>query len=60
MVAGEVVEGLVGLAFAVWQDQYLEKQSFPNTIETAKTTLLQIIEVHVLHVYAMYMYYTYC
>ena len=46
MVAGEVVEGLVDLAFTVWQDHYLEEQSFPHAIQAAKSSLLQIIEVY--------------
>ena len=47
VVAGEVVEGLVDLAFAVWQDHYLEEQSFPYAIQAAKSSLLQIIEVQI-------------
>ena len=46
VVAGEVVEGLVDLAFTVWQDHYLEEQAFPHTIQATKSSLLQIIEVH--------------
>ena len=45
MVAGEVVEGVVELAFSTWQDHYLEQQAFPDAVQTAKTSLLQIIEV---------------
>ena len=55
MVAGEVVEGLVDLAFTVWQDHYLEEQSFPHTIQAAKSSLLQIIEVYIYSV-TIYMY----
>lgn len=45
VVAGEVVEGLVHLAFNEWQDHYLEEQAFYTAVKDAKNTLLQMIEV---------------
>ena len=54
VVAGEVVEGLVDLAFTVWQDHYLEEQSFSHAIQAAKSSLLQIIEVYFYSVTIMY------
>ena len=59
MVAGEVIDGLVDLAFTVWQDHYLEEQAFPHTIQTAKTSLLQIIEVHMYMYMYMHVHYFY-
>lgn len=44
VVAGEVIEGLLDLAFTLYQDHYLEEQAFPHTIQAAKASLLQIIE----------------
>ena len=44
VVAGEVIKGLLDLAFTLYQDHYLEEQAFPHTIQAAKASLLQIIE----------------
>ena len=44
-VAGEVVNGLVDLAFSLGQEHYLEEKAFSYTMETARLSLLQIIEV---------------
>ena len=44
-VAGEVVRGLVDLAFYLGRDHQLEEQAFSYTVQAAKASLLQIIEV---------------
>ena len=45
VVAGEIVEGLVDLAFTIWQDNYLEEQAFSHAVQAAKISLVHIIEV---------------
>ena len=44
-VAGEVVQGLLDLAFSLGQEHYLEEEAFSYTVEEARLSLLQIIEV---------------
>ncbi|CAI8001194.1 Uncharacterized protein C2orf81 homolog [Geodia barretti] len=43
-VAGEVVRGLVDLAFYLDRDHCLEEQAFSHTVQAARASLLQIIE----------------
>ena len=47
MVASELVDHIVDLAFSVWREHYLEEEVFPYTVKEAKKSLLQIIEVRV-------------
>lgn len=44
-VAGEIVKGLVDLAYYLARDRHLEEEAFAHTVKTAKASLLQIIEV---------------
>ena len=45
-VAGEVVRGLVDLAFYLGRDHCLGEQAFSHTVQAARASLLQIIEVN--------------
>ena len=45
VVAGEVLECLVHIAFTEWRDHYLDQQALSTAVSDAKVTLLRMIQV---------------
>ena len=44
-IVADLVNEVFDVAFSIVYTQYLEAQSFPYTVQEAKTSLLQVIEV---------------
>ena len=45
VIAAELVNEVVEVAFSIVYTHYLERHSFPYTVQQARRSLLQIIEV---------------
>ena len=45
-IVADLVNEVFEVAFSIVYTQYLEAQSFPYTVQEAKRSLLQVIEVH--------------